>query len=174
MNTMPKRDLRSTSLTNPDKAHQATQAKGCTDPIVGAILSGWRYDISSISPEMRTDYENHLAECPHCRHRQHIARSIDVLLITVSSLSMVAFLLAAVVLRRVELLTHIAGSVTLHLRQTPVAISLEAVAISGVFVSMILWMLVAIATPLPGLIGDIVRQRVPSDLRQRFARRHAA
>jgi hypothetical protein len=79
-----------------------------------------------------------------------------------------------VVLRRVELLTHIAGSVTLHLRQTPVAISLEGVAIAGVIVSMILWMLVAIATPLPGLIGDLLRQRVPSDLRERFARRHAA
>jgi hypothetical protein len=170
---MPKRHLRSAPMTNSAKP-RAIQPRGCTDPIVGAILSGWRYDISSISPEMRTDYENHLAECLHCRHRQHIARSIDVLLISVSSLSMVAFLLAAVVLRRVELLTHIAGSVTLHLRQTPVAISLEGVAIAGVIVSMILWMLVAIATPLPGLIGDLLRQRVPSDLRERFARRHAA
>lgn len=147
---------------------------GCTDPIVGAILSGWRYDISNISPEMRTDYEQHLDDCAHCRHRQHIARSMDVLLISVSSLSIVAFLLAAVVLHRVELLTHINGTVHLHLRQTPVAISLEAVAIAGLFFSTVLWVLVAIATPLPGLVANLLRERVPADVRQRFARRHAA
>ena len=38
----------------------ANSATACTDPIVGAILSGWRYDISGISPEMRTYYEQHL------------------------------------------------------------------------------------------------------------------
>ena len=82
-------------------------AKACTDPIVGAILSGWRYDISNISAEMRTDYEQHLVECLHCRRRQTIARTIDVLLISVTSLSIVAFLLAAVVLHRIEMITHI-------------------------------------------------------------------
>jgi len=35
----------------------------CVDPVVGAILSGWRYDISALSPEMRTDYEQHLSDC---------------------------------------------------------------------------------------------------------------
>src|SRR5580698_3822991 len=91
----------------PNRAASSTlQAKSCTDPIVGAILSGWRYDISSISPEMRTDYEQHLAECPHCRHRQHMARTIDVLLISVSSLSILAFLFAVVLTRRMELLSH--------------------------------------------------------------------
>lgn len=169
--------MRKTTLDNPHSLERAagrkTDAKVCTDPIVGAILSGWRYDISSISQEMRTDYEQHLLECAHCRHRQHMARSIDVLLIVVSSLSIVAFLLASVVLHRVELLTHFSGSVKLHLRQTPVAISLEAVAIAGLVVSIILWVLVAIATPLPGIVGNLVQQRIPQDLRQRFARRHA-
>ncbi len=149
------------------------QAKSCTDPIVGAILSGWRYDISSISPEMRTDYENHLAECQHCRHRQHIARTIDVLLITVSTLSIFAFLLAAAVMHRLEVLTHIAGSLTVHLRQEPISISLQAVAIAGLVVSIVLWLLVAIATPLPGLVSGLVQQRIPSGIRQRFTRRHA-
>lgn len=149
-----------------------TKVKACTDPIVGAILSGWRYDISSISPEMRTDYEQHLADCVHCRRRQRIARTIDVLLISVSSLSIVAFLLAAVVIHRIETLTHI-GNVVLRLRQTPVTISLEAVAVAGLLFSLILWVLVAIATPLPGFIGGMVQQRIPTTLRQRFARRHA-
>ncbi len=147
--------------------------KTCTDPVVGAILSGWRYDISNISPEMRTDYEQHLVECMHCRRRQHAARTIDVLLITVSALSMVAFLLAAMVMRRIEALTHIAGSLTLHLRQEPVTISLQAAAVAGLMLSLILCVLVAIATPLPSLLNDLVEQRLPSELRQRISRRHA-
>ena len=38
----------------------------CIDPTVGDILAGWRYDISGLNPEMRTDYEQHLRECHHC------------------------------------------------------------------------------------------------------------
>ena len=146
---------------------------GCTDHVVGAILSGWRYDISGVSPEMRTDYEFHLAECGHCHRRQQIARTIDVLLISVSTLSILAFLLAAVVIHRLELLSHIGGTLHMHLHQTPVAISLEAVAVTGVVFSSVLWTLVAIATPLPGFLGGLVQQRIPSDLRERFTRRHA-
>jgi hypothetical protein len=171
----------------PNRAASSTlQAKSCTDPIVGAILSGWRYDISSISPEMRTDYEQHLAECAHCRRRQSAARTMDVLLISVSSLSILAFLLAAVVIHRLEmlanhmdLLSHRLGVLTqydvihVHLHQTAVAISLEAVAITGLLVSVVLWMLVAIATPLPGFLSGVVQQRIPPDIRQRFTRRHA-
>lgn len=145
---------------------------GCTDHIVGAILSGWRYDISGLSPEMRTDYEFHLEECGHCHRRQQIARTIDVLLISVSSLSILAFLLAAVVIHRLELLSHI-GTLHMHVHQTPVAISLEAVAVTGVVFSSVLWTLVAIATPLPGFLTSLVQERIPSDLRERFARRHA-
>ena len=156
----------------PNRAAARTlQAKSCTDPIVGAILSGWRYDISNISPEMRTDYEQHLTDCPHCRHRQRMARTIDVLLISVSSLSILAFLLAAVVIRRVEMLTHI-GIIHVHLRSTWVAISLETVAIAGLVVSMILWLLVAIATPIPVYLSGVVQERIPV-IRQRFARRAA-
>jgi hypothetical protein len=142
----------------------------CTDQVVGDILSGWRYDISGLSPAMRTDYELHLTECGHCRRRQAIARTIDVLLICVSTLSIVAFLLAAVVIRRVELITHI---FTMHLRLTQthgIAISLEAVAITGLVFSMLLWVLVAIATPLPGFLGGIVQERIPADLRERFSK----
>ncbi len=137
---------------------------------MGDILSGWRYDISGLSPAMRTDYELHLTECGHCRRRQGIARTIDVLLISVSTLSIVAFLLAAVVIRRVELITHI---FTMHLRLTQahgIAISLEAVAITGLVFSMLLWVLVAIATPLPGFLGGIVQERIPADLRERFSK----
>lgn len=145
----------------------------CIDQVVGDILSGWRYDISGLSPAMRTDYDQHLADCAHCRHRQQLARTIDVLLISVSTLSIVAFLLAAVVIRRVELVSHI-GSMHLHLNQAhAVTISLEAVAIVGLLFSTLLWVLVAIATPLPGFLGNMVQERIPADLRDRFTKNAA-
>lgn len=141
-------------------------SSSCTDQVVGDILSGWRYDISALSPAMRTDYEQHFIECAHCRRRQTIARSIDVLLIAVSTLSIVAFLLAAVVIHRVELITHI---FSLHVRLTQthaVAISLEAVAVAGMVFSTLIWILVAIATPLPGFLGELVQKRLPIERRE--------
>ncbi len=144
----------------------------CTDPIVGGILSGWRFDISGVTPAMRTDYETHLDECLNCRRRQRIARTIDILLLSVSTLSIAAFLLAALVIRRVELITHI-GSVHVQLHHTAIAISLEAVAVAGVAFSTLLWVLVAVATPLPVLVGTLVQQRLPADIRERFTK-HAA
>lgn len=145
----------------------------CTDQVVGDILSGWRYDISGLSPAMRTDYEQHFIECAHCRRRQAISRAIDVLLIMVSTLSIVAFLLAAVVIHRVELVTHI---FSLHVRLTQthaVAISLEAVALAGMAFSGLIWILVAIATPLPGFLGGIVQKHIPADIRDRFHKKAA-
>jgi hypothetical protein len=142
----------------------------CIDQVVGDILSGWRYDISGISPAMRTDYERHLVECAHCRRRQNVARTIDLLLISVSTLSIVAFLLATVVIHRVELATHIAR-VEVHLNHAhEVAISLQAVAVTGLILSTLLWVFVAIATPLPGFLGNFVQQRIPEDLRDRFTK----
>jgi hypothetical protein len=142
----------------------------CIDKVVGDILSGWRYDISGLSPAMRTDYEQHLSDCGCCRRRQRLARTIDVLLISVSTLSILAFLLAAVVIHRVELITHI-FTIQVRLNQThAVAISLEAVAVAGMVFSALLWVLVAIATPLPGFLGNIVQQRIPADIRDRFTK----
>ncbi len=151
-------------------ANRRTHQSSCTDQVVGDILSGWRYDISGLSPAMRTDYEQHLSECRHCSRRQQIARTIDVLLMSVSTLSIAAFLLATVVIRRVELVSHI---FTMHLRLSQthgVAISLEAVAVAGLILSTRLWVFVAVATPLPGFLGGIVQERIPADLRERFSK----
>ena len=142
-------------------------ASQCTDPVIGDILAGWRYDISGVSPDMRTDYEQHLAECARCRHRQHAARTMDVLILSVSSLSIVAFLLAAMVLHRIEAFAHLGSTFHAHLLHTAVTISLEAVALAGLCISMLLWTLVAIATPLPGFIRAVVEQRIPETLRDR-------
>ena len=152
------------------------QRSQCTDPVVGGILSGWRFDISGLSPAMRTDYEQHLQECSHCQRRQQVARTIDVLLLAVSTLSMVAFLLAAIVIRRMEILSHV-GRFHVELHHTAIAISLEAVAVAGLAISTLLWVLVAVATPLPGFLGGLVQQRIPPEtleaLRDRFHRRAA-
>ena len=141
----------------------------CSDPIVGAILSGWRYDLSALSPAMRKDYDQHMVECAHCRSKQRMHRTVDVLLISVSTLSIVAFFLAAVVMHHVEAITHI-PQMHVHLLHAAVYISLEAVAIAGLFFSTLLWILVAIATPLPGFLGAVLQQRIPEDLRQRFSK----
>lgn len=155
------------------------RVSACKDPVVGDILAGWRFDISGLSPAMGTDYNLHLSECSYCRRRQHIARTIDVLLLSVSTLSILAFLLAAVVIHRVELVTH--GGilhVPVHLHQVhAVAISLEAIAVTGLLFSTLLWVLVAVATPLPGFLGQMVQQRIPphflSDIRDRFTKNAA-
>lgn len=148
----------------------------CTDPVVGGILSGWRFDISGLSPAMRTDYEQHLAECSHCHRRQQVARTIDVLLLAVSTLSIVAFLLAAIVIRRMEMMSHL-GRFHVELHHTAIAVSLEAVAVGGLAISTLLWVLVAVATPLPGFLGGLVQERIPAErleaLRDRFHRRAA-
>lgn len=154
----------------------------CNDQVVGAILSGWRYDISGISPDLRVDYEAHLRSCAHCRGRQRLHRTVDVLLLTVTALSFAAFLLAALVMHRLEALSHIGTAVHVHfhgdrvtsLARIPdsIAISLEAVAVAGVFVSMILWTLVAIATPIPAMVGEMVRERI-APVRERLRKQVA-
>ena len=148
-----------------------SRSSHCNDHVVGAILSGWRYDISGISPDLRVDYEDHLRTCSHCRGRQRLHRTVDILLLTVTALSGAAFLLAALVLRRLRTLSHV-GSVHLHLRPeanllhshipASITISLQAVALLGVVVSMLVWVLVAIATPVPGMVSEMLRARAAS------------
>lgn len=144
----------------------------CTDPVIGDILSGWRFDISGLSPAMRTDYDQHLSDCAHCRRRQNRARMIDVLAISATSLSIVAFLLAVAVIHKVEAIAHL-DNLHVHLRQMPITISLEAVAIAGLVISILLSVLVAIATPLPAFLGGILQQRIPQQIRNRFSKNTA-
>jgi hypothetical protein len=129
---------------------------------------------------MRVDYEEHLAGCGHCRRRQRRHRTIDVLLLCATTLSFVAFLLAALVIHRLEVMTHIAA-LHVHLHQATaltrlpasITVSLQAVAISGLVVSMLLWILVAIVTPIPSMVTGYVRQRVSPETRDRLSK-HAA
>ncbi len=170
-----------TMATNSSRSH-AHRNDTCNDQVVGAILSGWRYDISGISPDLRVDYEAHLYSCSHCRRRQRLHRTVDVLLLAATSLSFAAFLLAALVMHRVEAMSHI-SNVHLHLHEQGIAslshipasvtISLESVAIAGVVVSLLLWTLVTIATPIPSMVSSIFRERISPELRERLRKQAA-
>jgi hypothetical protein len=150
------------------------QTTKCTDRVVGDILSSWRYDISGITPEMRRDYEQHLVDCAHCRSRQRLHRSIDVILIGLSSVSIAAFLLGLAVIHHVQPLQHWA-LVDLHLWQMSIVLSLQAAAIAGLLVSLLIWVLVA--TPAPVYLAEVamaqarvLQDRIPEELRERLMR----
>jgi len=145
----------------------------CTDSVVGDILSSWRYDISGISPEMRIDYEEHLMSCAHCRSRQRLHRAIDVALISLSTLCIIAFLLALAIIHHVEPLRS--AAVVMHLEHTAVVLTLQAAAIVGLLASLAAWILVAIATPAPVYLtgvaleqARVLQDRIPEELRSRL------
>ena len=132
----------------------------CIDPLVGKILAGWRYDISGLAPEMRGDYEQHLAECEQCRSRQRLHRTIDVSLIVLASVSAAVFLLAFGVIH------HLAPRHTLWL---------EIAALAGFALSALIWLAVAVATPAPMTMVDVARigarhvhDRLPAEIRERL------
>jgi hypothetical protein len=130
---------------------------GCRDQVVGDILSGWRYDLSAVSPEMRGAYSGHFAECRHCRARQRLHRTIDVVLLSVFTLSAFAFLLATMVIHRGPWAQ--VRFAELHMHHLSLALTMQSIAIGGLLVSVLMWVLVAIATPAPGLISNTVQQR---------------
>ena len=152
-------------------AHSASAAllgvpDGCNDQVVGTILSGWRYDLSEVAPATRTDYEAHLADCYHCRARQRLHRTIDVVLLAVFTLSFFAFLLATAIIHRAPWgQTELAN---LHTGHLSVAVTLQTVALGGVLFSLLLWLMVASMTPAPMLIHNTMQQRRLATGRQRL------
>ena len=135
----------------------------CTDPILGDILSSWRYDISGIPTEMRHDYQCHFEECARCRSRQRLHRTVDVVLAAVTTLSALAFLLAIAVIHRLEPLRgwavqlHLSETyvLKLHLHQSYLAITLQDLAICGLLLSLLAWVLVALMTPAPTYLTGV-------------------
>ncbi len=132
----------------------------CVDPVVGKILAGWRYDISSLAPEMRGDYEEHFTSCERCRSRQRLHRGIDLALIALASVSAGVFLLAFGVIH------HFAPHHTLIL---------ELAALTGFALSALIWLAVAVATPAPATMVDVARigarrvhDRLPAEIRERL------
>jgi hypothetical protein len=132
----------------------------CVDQVVGGILAGWRYDISGIAPDMRGDYEDHLAACVFCRSRQRLHRIVDVGLILLSTVSAGMFLLAF--------------GVIWHLSPRH-ALLFQIAALAGFALSGALWLAVAVATPAPVVMADAARlgarrlhERLPEEIRNRI------
>jgi len=130
----------------------------CTDRVVGAILASWRYDISGISPEMRKDYEQHFAECPHCRAKQQFHRSLDVTLAVLTSLSVIFFLFALAVIRHIKPLEHVAFNI-FGLDLFDMYHMLVSAAVAGICFSVIAFLLVLTTTPVPSYLGGIAAER---------------
>ena len=107
---------------------------------------------------MRKDYEQHFAECPHCRARQKFHRSVDVSLAVLTSLAVFFFLFALAVLRHIKPLEHMAFNVfgldvadTYHM--------LVSAGIAGLCFSLIAFLLVLTTTPVPSYLGGIAAER---------------
>src|SRR5260370_23650364 len=131
-----------------------------TDKVMGDILAGWRYDISSLAPEMRGDYEQHLAEGATCHSRQVLHRTIDIGLMIVASVSAFMFLVAF-------------GAVRYFSPRH--ALVLELIALAGFLFFIVVWLFVAVATPAPVVVADVARiharrlhDRLPSQIRERL------
>ena len=131
----------------------------CTDRVAGAILASWRYDISGISPEMSKDYEQHFAECPHCRSRQTFHRSLDVTLTVLTSTAVFFFLFALAVLKHIKPMEHVAFNV-FGLDVTDTYHMLISAGVAGLGFSVIALVLVLTTTPVPTYLGGIAVERV--------------
>ena len=124
---------------------------------------------------MRTDYEQHLVECAHCRSRQRLHRTIDVTLIGLSTLSICMFVLALAVIHHLRPLQH--WALHLPVRQMHVVLTLQFAAIVGLLISLLAWVLVAITTPAPVYLtgmalaqARVLQGRLPEELRDRLLR----
>ncbi len=130
----------------------------CTDPVIGAILASWRYDISGISPEMRKDYEQHLAECARCSSSQRYHRSLDATLAALTSLAAVFFLFALAVIKHIKPFEHVAFNV-LGLDSFDMYHMLISAGVAGLLFSLIAFALVLMATPAQSYLSGIAAER---------------
>lgn len=138
----------------------------CIDPIVGDILSGWRYDISGLHSEMRTDYDAHLRDCGFCRSRQRLHRTIDVLLIGGLTGAIVALVAALFVMQWMAPLRDWVV-LNLDIDRISLVVNLQRVVLAGLLVAVIAWVVVAIITPAPVYLTQQARS-----LQERLPKRH--
>jgi hypothetical protein len=107
---------------------------------------------------MSKDYEQHFAECPHCRARQKFHRSLDATLAVLTSLAVFFFLFALLVLNHFKPLEHVAFNFfgldiedTYHM--------LVSAGVAGLVFSATLLALVLTTTPAPAYLGGIAAER---------------
>lgn len=109
---------------------------------------------------MREDYERHFEECDHCSTRQKIHRGVDLALMALATISAFVFVLAFAVIRHF---------VPQH------AFILELAAMAGFFLSALVWVAVAVATPAPVVVKAVARSgartlhdRLPENIREKL------
>lgn len=110
---------------------------------------------------MRKDYEQHLADCAHCRGRLQFHRSLDVALAVLTSLAVIFFLFALAVLKHIGPVEHMAANVfRLDLQDTYKM--LFSAGIAGLLFSVVALTLVMTATPAPKYLSGIAAERAKS------------
>ena len=107
---------------------------------------------------MCKDYEQHFAECPHCRARQKFHRSLDVTLTVLTSLAFFFFLFALLVFNHFKSVEHMAFN-TFGLDIADTYHMLVAAGIAGLCFSVIAFLLVLTTTPVPSYLGGIAAER---------------
>lgn len=135
--------------------------RGCSDQAIGDILSGWRYDLSGVSAELISDYQGHLYECRHCRARQRLHRTIDLALMTLFTVSFFVFAAATMFIHHEPWAQLTFAQV--HMRHLSLALTLQEVSVAGLVLSVLMWILVAVATPVPLLITNTLHERFTHD-----------
>jgi hypothetical protein len=107
---------------------------------------------------MRKDYDEHFAECPYCRARQNFHRSLDVSLAVLTSLAVFFFLFALAVLHHIKPLEHVAFKM-LGLDIFDMYHMFMSAGVAGLCFSVIAFLLVLTATPVPTYLGGIAAER---------------
>jgi hypothetical protein len=107
---------------------------------------------------MRKDYEQHFVECAHCRGRQKFHRGLDVTLAVLTSLAVFFFLFALAVLHHIKALEHVAFKV-FGLDVFDMYHMFVSAGIAGLCFSVIAFVLVLTATPVPSYLGGIAVER---------------
>ena len=107
---------------------------------------------------MRKDYEQHFADCSHCRGKQRFHRSLDVTLVVLTALSVFFSLFALAVLKHIKPLEHVAFNI-FGLDISDMYHMLVSAAVAGVCFSVIAFALVLMATPAPAYLGEIAVER---------------
>lgn len=107
---------------------------------------------------MRRDYEQHFADCAHCRSRLKFHRSLDVTLAVLTSLAVLFFLFALAVLQHIKPLEHVALKI-LQLDIADMYHMLISAGVAGLVFSVIALVLVLTATPAPSYLSDIASER---------------
>jgi Mn2+/Fe2+ NRAMP family transporter len=107
---------------------------------------------------MRKDYEQHFADCAHCRSRLKFHRSLDAALAVLTSLAVLFFLFALAVVKHVKPLEHVAFN-SLGLDISDVYHMLLSAGSAGLIFSVIALALVLTATPASTYLGGIAAER---------------